>query len=140
MTDKEIFDIVDKAIQRYADSTNTFLSAELDSVRHEVKGVKEEFIAMNGRLREVCEWKAKREGELSARHAGQTKTIQWAGVVIAFISVAVFTYFNTRNLSGKVKSDIEEIKRGVLLQNEMTLEERGFKGIGPVRGLTDTIK
>jgi hypothetical protein len=139
MTDKEVFDIIDKALGRYAESTATLIATELDSVRHEVKGVKEEFRAMNGRLREVCEWKARHEGELAARHTGAVKRIQIAGVIVAFLSVAVFTYFNSRNLSTKVKSDIEEIKRGVLLQNEMTLEDRGFKGIGPARGVKDTI-
>lgn len=104
MTDKEIFDIVDMAIGRYANTTNTFIATELDSVRHEIKGVKDEFHSMNGRLRDVCQWKDQHEGEMKAQEKGIHKHIQIAGVILAFLLLCSGVYFGFKRMGAEINT------------------------------------
>lgn len=99
MTDKEIFDITDKAIARYSESIATLISLELDAVRHEVKGLKEEFGKMNGRLHNVCEWKAKQEGIQEQCKESKDSTFKTIGAAVAIIGllVTIFVGFNRVN-------------------------------------------
>ena len=79
MTNKEVHELVNKAIENYARSTNTLFSTEIKNVRDDVQGLTREFKEMNGRVREVCEWKARVEGGEEALR--ERKEWSWKKVV-----------------------------------------------------------
>lgn len=89
MTDAEILKEMRETLESHSRQTMTFFSGEIDSVRHEVKGIREEFKAMNGRLRDVCQWKAEQEGAIKVKEKWGAKHIAIAAVLVAIISVAV---------------------------------------------------
>jgi hypothetical protein len=129
MTDKEIFDVTDKALERYTKAVSELIASELNSVRQEIKGVKEQFAAMNGRLGEVCKWKTEQEvkerlvkeqgGEKGVRF---TRRLQTLGILVAFISVFSGMYFGFSNINRKVES----IQKETEFQSARELERHGY--------------
>jgi hypothetical protein len=133
MNEIEIFNLIDKALSRYAESTSTLIAAELDNVRHEIRGVKDEFKQMNGKLREVCEWKAKQEGiqqECSHRNDNNYKTIG-AVVGVAGLLLTIFLGFS------RVNERMDKIQRENEAQSIMMMEDRGHPS--PTRGSIDSL-
>lgn len=137
MTDKQIFDLintsVETAVERYYKMTTTLVSGEMDSVRHEIKGVKEQFNNMNGQLKDVCKWKSEQEGAIKAREDGINNHLKVATIIIAFIGMASGMFFGFR----KMGDEVTKLKTQYELNNNLRLEERGFSPYGPARG--DTI-
>ena len=65
MEHREVTELVDKALGGYAKATSELIASELGGLRKEMqhqsastRDLADEFKAMNGRLRDVCEWKA----------------------------------------------------------------------------------
>lgn len=86
MTNAEVHKLVNKSIESYANSTNTVFLSEINEVRKEVKEIKDEFKAQNGRLRDVCEWKASVEGGKNAINElkrNRLSNMQIFGIIIA---------------------------------------------------------
>ena len=137
MTDHEIHTVittaVETALERYAQATSGLIATEISGVRSEVRGLKDEFKEMNGKLRSVCEWKSKQEGIQEAKDKGFTKSLQTVGVVIAFISLLIVGGANFR----KINKDMADIKRGVDMESYYTIDREGGKPV-PMRG--DTLK
>jgi hypothetical protein len=89
MTDGELLKHVSDTLESHSKMIMTFMSGEVDGVRKEVKEVKDEFRAMNGRLRDVCEWKAAHEGQMQQKERWGAKHIAIAAVIVALLGVAI---------------------------------------------------
>jgi len=119
MTNKEVHELVEKAIENYSRSTNTLFSLEIKNVRDDVRDLVKEFKEMNGRVREVYEWKSHVEGKAEGakeitESKNKEKMSNWNVVSIvlyAIMTLFVILGYNKNRNQDKDMNVIENILR-----------------------------
>jgi hypothetical protein len=127
---KETLDLVDKAVDKalgsYAKATSELIASELGSLRKELsyvndntRSLADQFKLMNGKLRDVCEWKATHVEETkslkeklidiaASRMTRVDMAFRALQMVVLVTSVAFAIYFGAQNLKMRDRQETQQ--------------------------------
>jgi hypothetical protein len=123
---KDVEAIVDHALAGYAKATSQLISSELNSIRKEIsyiagstRDLADQFKLMNGKLRDVCEWKAMHVEETkslkeklaniaASRTTRMDMSFRVLQMIVLVTSVGFAIYFGTQNLKIRDKQETSQ--------------------------------
>lgn len=117
MSDKEVFEAINKIVGTHVSSLTLLLTQETQDIRHSVDQLTERVKRQNGSVRDLNEWKSKCEGEKEAnkdikktdleirseKRANTQKTLQFIATVIMALGLCTTAYFS---FSGNKQSKV----------------------------------